>query len=344
MLATKAYAAMTSTSELKPFEINRREVGANDVLIHIHYCGICHSDLHQVRDEWKNSSFPMVPGHEIVGLVKAVGHNVKKFKLDDRVGVGCMVNSCKSCMHCMNNEEQFCVNGASFTYNSTENGEPTYGGYSSQIVVNEDFVLKIPDNLNLEEAAPLLCAGITTYAPLKQHKVNSSKLVAVAGLGGLGHIGVKIAKAMGANVAVLSRGETKRQAALDLGADEYLNISDPKAFENAEIFDLILDTVSAPHDFTAYINLLKIDGVMALVGAPPEPSPIDTMALVMRRRSLAGSLIGGIKLTQEMLDFCGKHKIVSDIELIKMDYVNKAYERLSKSDVKYRFVIDMSSL
>ncbi len=344
MLSTRAYAAMESCASLIPWQINRRELNHNDVLIQIHYCGICHSDLHQVKDEWKNGTFPMVPGHEIVGVVKSVGGKVNKFKVNDRVGVGCMVNSCGDCIYCVAGDEQFCVDGASFTYNSTEFGEPTYGGYSTHIVVNENFVLQIPDNLNLEAAAPLLCAGITTYSPLKQHKAGHGKHVAVAGLGGLGHMAVKLAKAMGATVTVLSRGESKRQSALNLGADNYLSTSDAKTFEAGELFDIMIDTISAPHDFTAYINLLKLDGVMSLVGAPPEPSLIDTTRLVMRRKSLTGSLIGGIKSTQEMLDFCGKHNIVSDIELIKIDYVNKAYERMLASDVKYRFVIDCSSI
>ena len=344
MIATKSFAALKPNSPLVPHTINRRDLKPNDVLINIEFCGICHSDLHQVENDWSEGTFPMVPGHEIVGTIEKIGADVKDFAIGDKVGVGCLVNSCQQCGSCLNHDEQFCENGASFTYNSTEYGEPTYGGYSSKIVVNKNFVLKMPENLPIDAAAPLLCAGITTYSPLKRFNVKHGDKVAIAGLGGLGHMGLKIAKAMGAHVTVLSSSASKKQTALDMGADNFIVVKElPQDFQGSQ-FDLILDTISAQHDFNLFINLLKVNGVLALVGAPAEVSNIDTKLIVMGQKHIAGSLIGGIKITQEMLDFCGKHNITCLIEKINMDYVNKAFERLKVNDVKYRFVIDMASL
>ena len=346
MLKTPAYAAMTAKAPIAPHTIERREPGPHDVLIDILYCGICHSDIHQARDEWGGSVFPMVPGHEIVGTIVKMGDQVTKWKNGDTVGVGCFVDSCRKCEACREGEEQFCEAGANFTYNAYERDgkTPTYGGYSTRITVNEDYVLRIPPGMPLERVAPLLCAGITTYSPLKHYGVKPGDQVAILGLGGLGHMGVKIAKAMEAKVTVLSHSANKRDAAMSLGADDFVDTSDKDAFQkNLKRFDFILDTVSAQHDYNAYLELLKRDKTMVLVGIP-DPIPLSAAPLVMQRRHLAGSLIGGIRETQEMLDFCSEHGVVSDVEVIPIQQVNEAYERVIKSDVRYRFVIDMASL
>lgn len=346
-LKTKAYAATAADKELAPFEIERRDPRAKDVLISIKYCGICHSDLHQARNEWGNSMYPMVPGHEITGIVESVGSEVKKFKVGDKVGVGCLVDSCRSCEPCKKGLEQFCQSGMVGTYNAMERDgvTPTYGGYSKQIVVDEDFVLRIPDNLPLDGAAPLLCAGITTYSPLRHWNVGPGKNVAVVGLGGLGHMGVKIAHALGAHVTVLSQSTKKEQDAKRLGADAYYATSEKATFKTLYgRFDTILDTVSAQHDINQYLPLLKTDGTLVLVGAPPEPVAVSSFNLIFGRKSFSGSLIGGLPETQEMLDFCAKHSITSEIEVIPIDKVNEAYERMLKGDVRYRFVIDLASL
>lgn len=341
-----AYAAFKPHEKLKPHKIERRNPGTTDVEIDIKFCGVCHSDLHQVRDEWGGSTFPMVPGHEIVGVVTRVGANVKKFKAGDKVGVGCMVNSCQNCPSCSEGLEQYCVNGFVGTYNGVDkDGSPTYGGYSTAVVVDEKFVLKIPENLPLDAAAPLLCAGITTFSPLRHWKAGKGTKVAVMGLGGLGHMAVKIGHAMGSHVTILSSSEKKRVDGERLGADEFLVLKTEEDFtKNANRFDLIINTVSAPLDINQYVNLLHRDGTMVLLGVPPKPHELPAFSLIMGRRTVAGSLIGGIAETQEMLDFCGKHNIVSDIEMIRMEEINDAYERMLKGDVKYRFVIDLASL
>ena len=346
MLHTPAYAAMTAKAPLVPHTIERREPGPHEVLIDILYCGVCHSDIHQARDEWGGSIFPMVPGHEMVGTVVKAGDHVTKWNVGDTVGVGCFVDSCHECEACKEGEEQFCEEGMNATYNGYERDgkTPTYGGYSTRITVNEDYVLRIPGGMPLERVAPLLCAGITTYSPLKRFGIKTGDNVAIVGLGGLGHMGVKIAKAMGANVTVLSHSANKRDAAMALGADNFIATGDKNAFkENAKRFDFILDTVSAQHDYNAYLGLLKRDRTMVLVGIP-DPIPLSAGSLVMQRRHLSGSLIGGIRETQEMLDFCAEHGVVSDVEVIAIQEVNEAYERVIKSDVQYRFVIDMASL
>jgi alcohol dehydrogenase (NADP+) len=346
MLSTPSYAAQDATTPLAPFTIERRDPRPGEVLIDIAYCGVCHSDLHQVRNEWGNSMFPMVPGHEIVGKVAAVGDRVTKWKVGDTVGVGCFVDSCRKCTSCRIGDEQYCEEGMTGTYNHVERDgvTPTYGGYSTRITVHEDYVLRIPDGIPLDRAAPLLCAGITTYSPLKHFGVKANDKVAVAGLGGLGHMGVKLAKAMGAHVTVLSHSPNKKEDALKLGADDFLVTKDPAVFEqNAGRFDFVLDTVSAPHDYSAYLTLLRLDGTMVLVGLP-DPTPLSAGPLIMKRRRLAGSLIGGIRETQEMLDFCAEHGVASDIELIPIQQINEAYERMVKGDVRYRFVIDIASL
>ena len=344
---TKAFAALGANQALSTHEITRRDPGEKDVEIAILFCGVCHSDIHTTRNEWKNTTYPCVPGHEILGRVTKVGAKVSMFKEGDTAAVGCMVDSCRTCDHCQDNLEQHCEHGPIFTYNSPgkQRGEMTYGGYSQSIVVDEAFVLKVPANLDTAAAAPLLCAGITPYSPLKRFKVNQGHKVGVVGLGGLGHMGVKIAKAMGARVVVFTRSKGKEEDALRLGAYEVVRSGAPgemKKHENS--FDLILDTVSADHDIDAYLNLLKRSGNLVLVGAPEKPLAFAPFSLIFQRRALAGSLIGGIKETQEMLDFCAQHQIVCDIEIIHIDQINKAYERVLKSDVKYRFVIDMSSL
>ena len=346
MPTVKAYGVSHSTEPLKPLTIERRETGEHDVTIDIAYCGICHSDIHQARNEWGNSIYPMVPGHEIVGTVSAVGKKVKRFKPGDKVGVGCLVDSCGECPDCKEGLEQFCVRPV-FTYNSMEKDGKTiaHGGYSKAIVVREDFVLRIPKNLPMEAAAPLLCAGITTYSPLRHWGAGPGKKIAVIGLGGLGHMAVKLASAMKAEVTVLSRTLKKKDDAIRLGAHYVYATNDPATFEKlGRHFDLIINTVSAKLDWGQYLGLLKRDGAMVLLGVPPEAPQVHAFPLIMGRRSLAGSLIGGIAETQEMLDFCGKHNIAADIELIPIQKVNEAYERVMKADVKYRFVIDMKSL
>ena len=346
MLKTPAYAAADGRAPLAPYTIERREPRAGEVLIDILYCGVCHSDLHQARDEWGGGIFPMVPGHEIVGRVAQLGAGVDRFALGDAVGVGCFVDSCRVCAQCQAGEEQYCAQGMTGTYNSRERDSraPTYGGYSTRITVDQDYVLRIPDALPLDRAAPLLCAGITTWSPLRQYGVKPGDRVAVVGLGGLGHMAVKLAAALGAEVTVLSTSESKRAAALALGARHFAATADSDTFKaHARQFDLIIDTVSAPHDYNAYLGLLKFDGTMVLLGIP-EPTPVAAGALIMQRRKLAGSLIGGIRETQQMLDFCAQHGIAADIELIDIDRINEAYERMLKADVRYRFVIDMASL
>jgi uncharacterized zinc-type alcohol dehydrogenase-like protein len=346
-LLTKGYAAGRASAPLEPFAFERRAPGPHDVAIDIKYCGICHSDIHQVRDEWGGSRFPMVPGHEIVGVVSRVGEAVTKYQVGDRVGVGCFVDSCGECDSCRRGLEQFCLVHCSFTYNSTERDgtTPTYGGYSERVVVKEDYVLRIPDGLPLDAAAPLLCAGITLYSPLRHWNAGPGKRVAIIGLGGLGHMGVKLAHALGAEVTVLSHSLKKQDDAKRLGADRYYATSDPETFVTLRgSFDLIVNTVSAPMDWNAYLNLLKVDGALVVVGIPDADVPIGAASLVQGRRTLAGSMIGGIAETQEMLDFCGTHNIVSDIELTTIQSVNEAYERVLGSDVRYRFVIDIGSL
>ncbi len=346
MSKTSAYAAVSSKSPLAPHSIERREPGAHEVLIDILYCGVCHSDIHQVRDEWGGSIFPMVPGHEIVGKVVKVGDKVGKWKEGDTVGVGCFVDSCRKCEACKDGEEQFCDEGMTATYNGYERDgkTPTYGGYSTRITVNEDYVLRIPAGMPLERVAPLLCAGITTYSPLNHFGVKPGASVAIVGLGGLGHMGVKIAKAMGAKVTVVSHSSSKRNDALSLGADDFIATLDENAFtENAKRFDFILDTVSAKHDYNSYLNMLRRNGRMVLIGIP-EPTVISAVPLIFQRRSLSGTLIGGIRETQEMLDFCSQHGVLSDVEVIPIQKINEAYERVLKSDVHYRFVIDIASL
>lgn len=346
MSTTKAYAAHSATSPLTPWTFERRAVGPNDVSIQIAYCGVCHSDIHTARGEWNGTRYPIVPGHEIVGTVTAVGGSVSQWKVGDTVGVGCIVDSCRTCASCQEHQEQFCEAGMTGTYNGIERGtgNTTQGGYSQHIVVDENYVLRIPEGMPLDRTAPLLCAGITTYSPLRKHGAGPGKQVAVVGLGGLGHMAVKIAKAMGARVTVVSHSDKKRDDALRLGADDFLNTSEAGAFRaNAKRFDLILDTVSAAHDYNAYLQMVKRGGTMVLVGLPPA-SPVNPSLLVMQQRCLAGSLIGGIAETQEMLDFCAQHGILSDIETIPAAMVNEAYERMLRSDVRYRFVIDCGTL
>jgi len=347
MHSVKTYAASQPSAPLRPFEIKRRAVQENDVLIEIKYCGVCHSDIHQVRDEWGGSIFPMVPGHEIVGIVSEVGKGVKRFAVGDKVGVGCFVDSCRDCGACREGLEQYCERGMVATYNGMEKDgkTPTYGGYSSRIVVDENYVLRIPANLALEVAAPLLCAGITTYSPLRHWKVGPGQKLAVVGLGGLGHMAVKLGAAMGAEVTVLSQSLKKQDDGSRLGAKHFLATSDPKTFEILKgRFDVIINTVSVDLDWNQYLNLLKRDGTMVLLGVPPKAPPVHAASLIMKRRSLSGSLIGGIKETQEMLDFCGEHQLGSDIELIPIQKINEAYDRMLKGDVRYRFVIDASTL
>ena len=348
MHQTPAYAASSATTPLAPFTIERRAPRAHEVLIDILYCGVCHSDIHQARDEWGgNGIFPMVPGHEIVGRVVEVGEHAGKFKVGDAVGVGCFVDSCRVCPQCVSGEEQYCDEGMTGTYNSRERDTraPTHGGYSTRITVHEDYVLRIPEGMPLDRAAPLLCAGITTYSPLRHYGVKPGDEVAVVGLGGLGHMAVKIAVAMGARVTVLSTSETKRADALALGAHDFAATRDPATFKAlARRFDFIIDSVSGNHDYNAYLSLLKFDGTMVLLGIPDTPAPVAAGALIMQRRKLGGSLIGGIAETQEMLDFCAQHGIASDIELIDIGQINDAYERMVKGDVRYRFVIDIASL
>ena len=346
MIPTKSYAVQTPTSDLALWNFERREVGDQDVQFDILYCGVCHSDLHQIKNDWFPGIFPMVPGHEIVGKVKRVGSQVKKFKVGDLAGVGCLVNSCRTCDNCKEGLEQYCLNGAVGTYNSKEkNGMPTYGGYSNTIVVHQDFVLHLSDKLSLPAVAPLLCAGITTYSPLRHWKVGKGHRLAVLGLGGLGHMAVKFGAAFGAEVTVLSTSANKETEAKKLGAHKFILTSDPAQVMSVKnYFDFILDTVSAPHDFRFYLSLLKTNGTHICVGLPPAPFEVPPFAIVGGRKSVAGSSIGGIPETQEMLDYCAANNIVSDIELIDIKNINQAYERMVKGDVRYRFVIDMATL
>ncbi|MDP1949251.1 MAG: NAD(P)-dependent alcohol dehydrogenase [Nitrospirota bacterium] len=346
MLPTTGYAALTAKAALQPFSFTRRDVGPHDVLIAITHCGICHSDIHQTRDEWGGSLFPMVPGHEIVGTITQVGSAVARFRVGETAGVGCFVNSCRTCGPCREGSEQYCEAGMLLTYSGRDkDGQVTQGGYSTQIVVNENYVLRIPATLSPAGAAPLLCAGITTYSPLRHWGVGKYHKLAVVGLGGLGHMAVKIGKALGTDVTVLSTSERKRNDAARLGATDFARTSDPNTFTRLQRrFDFILDTVSAPHNYNDYVNLLKTDGTMILVGAPDKPTPLEPFPLILHRRRIAGSVIGGIRETQEMLDFCAMHGIESDVELIPIQQVNEAYERVLKGDVRYRFVIDLASL
>jgi uncharacterized zinc-type alcohol dehydrogenase-like protein len=346
MIKSNGYAAQNAKSPLAPFQFERREVGPDDILIEISYCGICHSDIHQARNEWGGSQFPMVPGHEIVGTVLKVGANVKKFKAGDLAGVGCLVGSCRTCGSCTQGLEQYCENGFVGTYNSVEkDGNPTMGGYSNNIVVNEAFTLTIPKSLEFSAVAPLLCAGITTYSPLRHWKVGPGSFVGVMGLGGLGHMAVKLAHAMGAHVVVFTTSPEKVEDALRLGAKEVVIAKNPNEMAaQANRFDLILNSISAPIDLGPYLQLLKREGTMVLLGVPTEDPKIQSANLIFKRRSIAGSLIGGLPETQEMLDFCALHNIVSEVEIIPMQKVNEAFDRTVKGDVKYRFVIDMGSI
>ena len=347
MIATKGYAAKSATETLGPFDFERRDVGAHDVKFEILYCGVCHSDLHQARNEWGGSVYPIVPGHEIVGRVTEVGAHVTKFKAGDLAGVGCLVDSCRECDKCKKGLEQFCRNGATGTYNGKDkiSGGMTYGGYSNQIVVDENYVLKVSDKLPLQAVAPLLCAGITTYSPLRHWKVGKGHKVAVVGLGGLGHMAIKFAASFGAEVTMLSTSPSKEKDAKHLGAHHFaLTTAAEQVKQLTGKFDFIIDTVSAEHNYNTFLQMLDTDGVMICVGAPPTPSQIMAFSLIGGRRSLAGSPIGGIAETQEMLDYCAAHNIVSDVEVIAMAQINEAYERMLKGDVRYRFVIDMATL
>jgi uncharacterized zinc-type alcohol dehydrogenase-like protein len=345
-MQVNAWAAPAAGEPLAPITIERRAVGPNDVLIKIEYAGICHSDIHTVSGEWGPQPFPVVPGHEIVGVVAEVGSEVTKHRVGDRVGVGCMVNSCGECMNCRNGDEQYCVQGMVGTYAGTDrDGTTTQGGYSTHVVVDADYVLSVPDGLDPAAAAPLLCAGITTYAPLRHWGAGPGKKVAVVGLGGLGHMAVKIGHALGAEVTVLSQSLKKQEDGLRLGADHYYATSDSGTFEQlADQFDLIINTVSAPIDVDAYLGLLAVNGTLVNVGAPPEHLSVDVFSLIGGRRSFAGSMIGGIAQTQEMLDFCAEHNLGAEIEIISADQVNEAYQRVIASDVRYRFVIDVSTI
>ena len=347
MIPTKAYAVRAADAKFEPFDLERRDLETRDILIEILYCGICHSDIHQARNEWQNSIYPMVPGHEIVGRITKIGAEVSKFKEGEIAGVGCFVDSCRACQNCSGGFEQFCQKHLALTYNSTEMDEktPTFGGYSSQIVVDENYALKISEEQQLANVAPLLCAGITTYSPLKRFDVRAGKKVGVVGLGGLGHMGVKLAVSMGADVTVFSTSPSKEQDARKLGAHNFVVTRDPQNLVPlAGAFDFILDTVSAPHDLNIYLNLLKLSGALVLVGAPEKPAEVYAFSLISNNRTLAGSMIGGIAETQEMLDYCADNNINSDVEIIGIQQIEEAYERTIKGDVRYRFVIDMQSL
>ena len=347
MTKTHAYAAHGPTTPLAPFDLERREIGPGDVQIDILFCGVCHSDLHTARGEWGSTKYPCVPGHEIVGRIVKVGREVKNFREGEMAAVGCMVDSCHTCANCNEGLEQFCTNGATFTYNSVDKhtGGHTFGGYAKSIVVDEQFVLRLADTLDPAASAPLLCAGITTYSPLRRWNVGEGQKVGVVGLGGLGHMGVKFASSFGAHVVLFTTSPGKTDDARRLGAHEVVvSKNTDEMNKHANSFDFILDTVSANHDLNAYLSLLKRDGTLTLVGAPPNPVPVAAFSLIAPRRQLAGSLIGGIPETQEMLDFCAERGITSDVELIPIDKINEAYDRMLKSDVKYRFVIDMASL
>lgn len=349
MIKTKGYAALAPKAPLTPYSFERRDPKEHDVVIDIKFCGICHSDIHMTRDEWGfDSPFPMVPGHEIAGVVRAVGSKVKKYKVGDKVGVGCMVDSCRTCAHCEQQLENYCLQGNTMTYGSTERDGSaiTQGGYSNNIVVNEDFVLNIPDSISLDKAAPLLCAGITLYSPLMHWKAGPGKKVGILGMGGLGHMGVKIAVALGAEVTVISHSDKKRGDAFKFGAHKFISTKNPDVFvENAGYFDLIINTVSSAElDMALFFGLLKLDGSLVNVGAPDKPLSVNVFPLIMMRRSFSGSVIGSIKETQEMLNFCAKHNITPEIEVIEPAQVNAAYERVLKSDVRYRFVLDMAKI
>ncbi|WP_040879554.1 NAD(P)-dependent alcohol dehydrogenase [Galbibacter orientalis] len=347
MSQVKAYAALSNDADLIPHKIERRNTKENDVKIEIDFCGVCHSDIHQVRNDWKNSKYPVVPGHEIIGRVTEIGSKVTKFKVGDLVGVGCLVDSCKECNSCKEDLEQYCENGAILTYNGKDKdlGGHTFGGYSEQVTVREDFVLKVPENIDTKAAAPLLCAGITTWSPLREWNVKKGDKVGVIGLGGLGHMGIKFAHALGAEVIMITTSPEKATDAKSLGADDVLISKDNTQMqEHTASFDFLLNTIPVGHDINPYLGLLKRDGTMVLVGAIEPIDPVHGGALVMGRKRVAGSMIGGIKETQEMLDFCGAHNIVSDVEMIDIQNINTAFDRVVKSDVKYRFVIDMKSL
>jgi uncharacterized zinc-type alcohol dehydrogenase-like protein len=347
MFSTKAYAAQSANSPLAPYSFDRRDPLADDVQIDIEFCGVCHSDLHTARSEWGPTKYPCVPGHEIVGRVAKVGSNVKNFREGDLAAIGCLVDSCGECENCREDLEQFCERGATFTYNSEDKhtGGHTFGGYSKSIVVDQDFVLRVPKNLDLAATAPLLCAGITTYSPLRQWKVGKGQTIGVVGLGGLGHMAVKFAHAFGAHVVLFTTSPGKKEDALKLGADEVVISKDEDEMKKRmRTFHFVIDAVSAQHELQPYLDLLRRDGTLVLVGVPPKPLPVAAFDLIVPRRKLAGSLIGGIAETQEMLDYCGEKGIVCDIEKIAINQINEAYERMLKSDVKYRFVIDMATL
>jgi uncharacterized zinc-type alcohol dehydrogenase-like protein len=348
-VATRGYATHSPEAKFEPFEFARREVGPSDILIDIEYAGICHSDIHQAKNEWKDSmptDYPLVPGHEIVGRVSQVGDKVTKFKVGDLAGIGCFIDSCRECANCKNGQEQFCIKQAAYTYNGTEMDRvtKTYGGYSDKYVVDENYGLKVNAEGDLAGVAPLMCAGITTYSPLKRFNVGPGQKVGIVGLGGLGHMGVKIAKAMGAEVTIFSTSPSKEKDAKSLGADHFVVTTDTANLEPlAGSFNFILDTVSADHDVNVYLNLLGVGGAMVVVGVPPSPNMIHSLGLIFGNKTLSGSLIGGIPETQEMLDFCAKHNITSDVEVIKPERIEEAYDRTIKADVRYRFVIDMKS-
>ena len=345
MYATESYAVEAADAKFAPFHFERRDLGAHDVLIEIDFCGVCHSDIHQARGEWGNSIFPMVPGHEIVGRITEIGSEVSKFQVGDLAGVGCFVDSCRDCESCRDHEEQFCERHCVMTYNGTDNdGKPTYGGYSSRIVVDESYTLKISPNLELANVAPLLCAGITTYSPLRRFGIKEGHKVGVVGLGGLGHMAVKLAVSMGAEVTVFSTSASKEADARRLGAHHFVVTRDADLSHLSNSFHFILDAVSADHDVNQYLGLLKRDGALVLVGAPENPLNVHAFSLIAPRRTFAGSMIGGIRETQEMLDYCAAHNITSDIEIIAIQNLEEAYERTVKGDVRYRFVIDMKSL
>ena len=346
MIQVIGYAANQAKAQLTPYSFERREPKEHDILIDIQYCGICHTDIHQVNNEWGGSTYPMVPGHEIVGIVSKVGSKVTKYKIGDRVGVGCFVDSCRTCAPCKNGLEQYCTNGMVTTYNGVEkDGTTTQGGYSNKITVDENYVLKIPDNMPLDRTAPLLCAGITLYSPLIHWKASPGKKIAIIGLGGLGHMGVKIAHALGAEVSVLSHSLRKLQDGKKMGADHFYATSDPETFAKLQgYFDLIISTVSTDFDLNQFLNLLTLDGTMVQVGLPEKETTMNFASLIGNRRSLSGSLIGGIKETQEMLNFCSQNNIASDIEIISIQQIGEAYKRILNSDVRYRFVIDIKSL
>jgi len=347
MTKIKAFAAQDAESTLGPWNLERRAPGPKDIQIEILYCGVCHSDLHQIRNEWGNSIFPMVPGHEIVGRISKIGSEVKKFKVGELAGVGCLVDSCRKCENCKEGLEQYCLNGSSPTYNGLEQDKktPTYGGYSKMIVADQDFVLQISDKLPLQNVAPLLCAGITTYSPLRHWNVGKGHKLAVLGLGGLGHMAVKFGVSFGAEVTMLSSSPSKKEDARKLGAHKFVLTSDPEQLKAVQgSFDFIIDTVSAPHDYNEYLGLLRTNGVLICVGAPPAPAQIYAFNLIGGRKSIAGSLIGGLPETQEMLNYCADHQIVSDVEMINIQDIHRAYDRMLKGDVKYRFVIDLATL